>query len=174
MGKKKNFFEKYKSPIEGISSIIQAVTVIILVIVTICYALSTNEMVKIMSDEFEASKIPYLTISKVDLQQVSNGVELNIFLSNQGENPLYIDMLNINFFENNTAVHDSVVDSELGSGETKYYTSTRFFTELEERQLISIKAYYSHAYFREKEFCHETMVYFYSNQLIPISSKTCN
>ncbi len=67
------------------SSAIQAVVVPILVIITGIYAISTHQMVTVMSNEFE----PYLSAEDLEINYLKNGgIEVNAIIRNVGAVPV--------------------------------------------------------------------------------------
>ena len=93
------FFDKYEKTIQCFSNIIQAITVVILVIVTICYAKCTSEMSKIMEREFVVSNRPYITLTGREINPVvkpqGEVLEFSITISNEGKIPARISNLEV-------------------------------------------------------------------------------
>lgn len=84
------FFEEYNYTIQGISNIIQAATIIVLVLVTIWYAESTYKMYNVMRSDYELSNRPIFSIDRVDIIQEENKIIFKIVVQNRGKVPAKI------------------------------------------------------------------------------------
>ena len=85
----KNFFNSNKYIIEGLSNIVQVITVIVLVVITIWYANSTKQMADIMRDEFKISNRPYISINQfhTNLNGKNEAMEIIADIKNIGKIP---------------------------------------------------------------------------------------
>lgn len=70
---------------------IQVFLVVALVIVTMSYANSTQNMVKIMEKEFYITNRPYLNIEKIENRYVEDKLFINLYFKNRGKIPARIE-----------------------------------------------------------------------------------
>jgi hypothetical protein len=80
MDKKEGFFHKYQIEIQGIASIVQAATVVSLLIITLFYTAMSQKTTDLMTDEFHLSNRPYITLNGVS-QELAQDAEKSIVMS---------------------------------------------------------------------------------------------
>lgn len=128
--------ERIKENIQVISTIVQAVMIIILVGVTLWYAVSTKTMTNIMSEEFKLSNRPYVSMASYRWKEKDEGEYLlQAILKNHGKIPAIIfysesksDILmsapaNMNFllYPGVDTYHEILTISELPDNPTEEY-----------------------------------------------------
>lgn len=147
---RENWFKKY-------SVEIQAFAMIILIGVTLYYAISTAGMADIMREEFKISNRPYVSIDEIEANYDNNKVIIAFHINNRGKIPARI----INFNIKSEGLEESLDDAEmiLHPGEVKIKGDLVF--EKEGIQNISYKfqvqiEYYSFSDKEEKsKYCIE-------------------
>jgi hypothetical protein len=168
------FFEKHQFTIQGISNIVQALTVVILVVVTIFYAISTSSMAHTMRYELNTSQTPYLSIDKVDFEKVGEDLNLDIYLKNSSDIPVYVDRIETNYFlGKGSTLYESIVASELAANETRRYSARMIGYANESNPVLEVKTFYNNIRFPNQKLCHEDMALFKNDESVIMFSRGC-
>ncbi|MFH0875449.1 MAG: hypothetical protein V1859_05910 [archaeon] len=157
--KKENFFHKYQVEIQGIASMVQAATVIALLVITLLYTAMSQKTTDLMISEFELSNRPYLTLNSAG-SVVSTGNEgkekIILEIGHRGDVPGAITQINAEIIGTNKK-SDNERSFVLFSGDTHKEELTFLKDELSQGKTLKVTLRYKSAsdIIREKSYCVE-------------------